>query len=106
MNDMLKNDLLDMLKITFLVLIASLIIFGYLWKNIQFSVLKYENQKLAEKKRTVFLEVENLKIKAAKYSTASRIEKLFKEKYGYVPIQISQKIISLQLPKIKILKDK
>lgn len=95
------SDLRNLLSVSILIIFINLIVFGYLWRNIQMSTLKYEINRLKKQKKQLYLETEELRFKVARFSRASRLEKLFKEKYGYVPVQVSQKITTLKLPKIK-----
>lgn len=86
-----------MLRITMIILVFNLIIFGILWKNIQIATLKYEITLLKEQKKEKYLELEKLKASLAKVFNAENIERLYKEKYGYMPIDLSQKIITVQI---------
>lgn len=82
------------------VILLFMLIFGYLFRNLQMSSLRYEISRLKKKEKKTYLELESLRLQVARYSTASRIETLFKEKYGYLPVQIGQRITTLQLPDV------
>ncbi|MDH5716368.1 MAG: hypothetical protein OEZ22_01880 [Spirochaetia bacterium] len=101
-SEKIKTDVFNLMVIVFLAAIVNLFIFAYLWRNMKISVLRYEISKLKNERRDLFLESENLRLKIAEYSTPSRIEKLFREKYGYVPLEVGKKISSLKLAPIQI----
>ena len=62
------------------------------------STLRYEIDRLKKKEKVVYLELEDLRLQVATFSTASRLETLFQEKYGYLPVQLGQRITTLRLP--------
>ncbi|MCS6984465.1 MAG: hypothetical protein NZM25_04965 [Leptospiraceae bacterium] len=93
-----RSDLKAMLSLAAIFFAVFLVVFFYLYRNIQMANLRYELKKLARQERRLYLEVEELRLKVAKYSSAERMEKLFREKYGYLPVHLGQKIVTLELP--------
>lgn len=96
----MRHEIRSMLGVTLIVAVFTAIMFGYLYRNIQISTLKYEINRLQKKEKELYLSVEELRLSVARYSRASRVEKLFKDQYGYVPVQVSQKITTLSLPEL------
>ncbi|MDH5719940.1 MAG: hypothetical protein OEZ13_04880 [Spirochaetia bacterium] len=97
-----KKTSINLFVIFIFVFLIHLIVFAYLWRNIKVSTLKYEISRLEKEKRKLFLKSEKLRLTIAEYSTISRVEKLFRERYGYVPLEISGKISTLELLPVKI----
>ncbi len=95
-----REDIRAMLNLSGFLLAVFLIMFFHLYRNIQMATLRYEIRKLEKEEKKLYLETEELRLKVASYSSASRIEKLYREKYGYVPVGMSQKITTLTLPTI------
>lgn len=93
-----KSDLKSMFSVAAILLVAFLVLFFYLYRNIQMATLRYEIKKLEKQERALYLEVEELRLKVARFSRAERIERLYRGKYGYLPVQLSQKIVTLELP--------
>lgn len=95
-----------MLSLAFLIFLSGGFVFGFLYRNIRNATLTYEINRLQKVRKRIYLETEDLRLQVAKYSSADRIEKLFREKYGFVPVQISQKISTYILPEVFIKPEK
>ncbi len=91
------SDLGNLLRITAVVGTFHLLVFGLLWKNIQVATLRYEISELKNQKKEKYLELERLKSSVARYYNAENLERLYKQKYGYVPMEVSQKIVTVRL---------
>lgn len=96
------GDLGNLLFILAAVSLVSLIAFAGTWRNIRFANLLYEISRLEKEKKEVYEEVEKLRLRVAEYSTPERIEKLYRDKMGIFPVQASDRIISVELPEIKL----
>lgn len=96
-----QEDLEAIASVFFPVFFICLIVFFFLWRNLEVTRLRYQVSKLKKKKRELYLDVERLRLQVAKYSTAERIEKLFREKYGYLPVSVSQNIVTVKLPSVQ-----
>ena len=90
----------NMIFVVLNIFIVFILVFIYVLRNIQFANLDYQIQILKKEKKKLFEEVEELHVIVADYSKTSRIEKLYREKYGYLPVQTGKKIITLELNEI------
>ena len=82
----------------FIVIGISFFFFIYLWRNIEMSLLKYDIQKLKDKKNTLLIDIENNHLKISQYLPLSHIEEVVKNnqnKLGY-----NQKMTILKLNKL------
>ncbi|RME92819.1 MAG: hypothetical protein D6767_02365 [Candidatus Hydrogenedentota bacterium] len=98
----LLEDLEYIAKAFFAAFLLSGSIFFVVWRNREVSQIRYDIIKLKKQKRTLYLEVERLRLQVAKFSTVDRIEKLFREKYGYLPVRISENIVRVKLPSMEM----
>ena len=96
-----EQDIKPLLSSGLIIVLIFLLVFGYLYRNIQMSTVRYEISRLKKQEKTVYLELEDLRLQIATYSTASRLENLFQEKYGYLPVQLGQRITTLKIPEVK-----
>ncbi len=96
------NDLPNLLFILFIVVLVSLVAFAATWRNIRFANLLYEISRVEKEKKEIYEEVEKLRLRVANYSTPKRIEKLYRDKMGYFPVQAGDRIVSVQLPEIHL----
>ncbi len=89
-----------------LVATTSLMLFTYLWRNVQMSNLRYEISRMKKERRALYLDVEKLRIAVAKHTTASRIDEVIRQQQGYLEVRLSAKITSLKLPRVEVEEDK
>lgn len=100
------EDLKNLVTLSFIVLLVGGIAFAFLFRNIRMSIASYEIERLKKQRRTAYIETEELRLQIAKHSSADRMEKLFREKYGFLPVEVSQKISTYILPPIKLAPEK
>ncbi|AAN49245.1 hypothetical protein ACO2J1_03860 [Leptospira interrogans] len=72
--------------------------FLYVWQNVQVARLNREigiatNEKIKQIKKN-----DDLKIGVATYTSARRIETLYRKTYNYLPITVGDRIVTLNLP--------
>jgi len=89
-------------SIFILLIILGFIVFAYQWRNIKMASIRYNISKLELKKKSLIGQLEKLKFSVADKSTTARIEKLYRKRYGYIPIRLSRKIITLKMPTLGI----
>lgn len=94
------EQLLNMIFLFFVVLTFSGIVFLYTLRNIRHADLLYEISMLQKEKQKIQTEVDNLRLSVANYSTPDRIEKLYRDRLGYFPLRIENRIQTLRLPEI------
>jgi len=95
------EDLRNLVSLSFIVLFAGGILFAFLYRNIRMAIVSYEIEKLKKERRAAYIETEELRFQVARHSSADRMEKLFREKYGFLPVEVSQKISTYILPQIE-----
>lgn len=95
------EDLRNLVSLSFIVLFAGGILFAFLYRNIRMAIVTYEIEKLKKERRAAYIETEELRFQVARHSSADRMEKLFREKYGFLPVEVSQKISTYILPQIE-----
>lgn len=76
------------------------IVFAVLYRNIRMAIVTYEIERLKKERRAAYIETEELRLQVARHSSADRMEKLFREKYGFLPVEVSQKISTYILPQL------
>lgn len=94
-----QDEFQNLLFLFFVVSVLSLVFFIYLWRSIQFANLEFDIYRLEKEKKKLYEEVESLKLSVANYSTVSRIEKLYRSRFGYLPVHTGKSIVTLELPK-------
>ncbi|HRP68630.1 MAG TPA: hypothetical protein PLY93_03795 [Turneriella sp.] len=95
------EDLKNLIALSFVIVLSAGILFAVLYRNIRMAVVTYEIERLKKERRKIYIETEELRIKVAQHSSADRMEKLFREKYGFLPVEVSQKISTYILPRIE-----
>jgi len=96
------QDLRNLLGLSVLIFLLGAITFAFLYRNIRMAIVGYEIDQLKKERRAIYLETEELRLQVARQSSADRMEKLFREKYGFLPVEISQKISTYILPQLEI----
>ncbi len=101
MKDFLKNNIQTILFITkvfFFVAMPASLFFFYVWQNVSYSMLSREIRKMTIKKEEFVKKNDDLKIGIAEYTSAERIEGLYRKTYNYLPISAGNKIVTVTLP--------
>lgn len=94
------EDLKNLVALSMIVLLIGGILFAFLYRNIRMAIVTYEIEQLRKERRHIYIETEELRLQVARHSSADRMEKLFREKYGFLPVEVSQKISTYILPQI------
>jgi hypothetical protein len=95
------EDLKSLVALSLIIFLIGGIVFAFLYRNIRMAIVSYEIERLKKERRTVYIETEELRLQVARHSSADRMEKLFREKYGFLPVEVSQKISTYILPQIE-----
>lgn len=98
------EDLKNLLALSLIVFLIGGIVFAFLYRNIRMAIVTYEIEGLKKNRRAIYIETEELRLQIARHSSADRMEKLFREKYGYLPVEVSQKISTYILPQLELKK--
>lgn len=93
-----REDLKNLISILALVLILFLLVFGHLYRNVKMAELRYEVERQEKKKQQLQLDVQSLRFQVARYSRMDRVDTLFRDRFGYLPVQLSRHIMTLQIP--------
>ncbi|EMJ90950.1 hypothetical protein [Leptospira alstonii] len=72
--------------------------FLYVWQNVQVARLNREIGVATGEKIKQIKKNDDLKIGVATYTSARRIETLYRKTYNYLPITVGDRIITLNLP--------
>ncbi|MBW0435924.1 hypothetical protein DLM76_09250 [Leptospira yasudae] len=72
--------------------------FLYVWQNVQVARLNREIGIATGEKIKQIKKNDDLKIGVATYTSARRIETLYRKTYNYLPITVGDRIITLNLP--------
>jgi len=96
----IKKDLHNVLFVIAVAMGIGLMLFLYTWRNMEFAHLEYEITQLKLKKKDLYNDVETIRVGIASYSTPERLEKLYREKMGYLPLVEGKKIVTLKLPSL------
>ncbi len=94
------EDLKNLVALSMIVVLIGGILFAFLYRNIRMAIVTYEIEQLRKERRNIYIETEELRLQVARHSSADRMEKLFREKYGFLPVEVSQKISTYILPEI------
>jgi hypothetical protein len=94
------EDLKNLVALSVIILLIGGIVFAFLYRNIRMAIVSYEIERLKKDRRAIYIEAEELRLQVARHSSADRMEKLFREKYGFLPVEVSQKISTYILPQI------
>lgn len=94
------EDLRNLVALSILLFLIGGILFAFLYRNIRMAIVSYEIERLKKERRAVYIETEELRLQVARHSSADRMERLFREKYGFLPVEVSQKISTYVLPQI------
>lgn len=94
------EDLRNLVALSVIVLLIGGILFAFLYRNIRMAIVTYEIEQLRKERRTIYIETEELRLQVARHSSADRMEKLFREKFGFLPVEVSQKISTYILPQL------
>jgi hypothetical protein len=94
------EDLKNLLTVSLIVFLLGGIVFAILYRNIRMAIVTYEIERLKKESRAAYIETEELRLQVARHSSADRMEKLFREKYGFLPVEVSQKISTYILPQL------
>lgn len=98
------EDLKNLLALSLIVFLIGGIVFAFLYRNIRMAIVTYEIERLKKDRRAIYIEMEELRLQVARNSSADRMEKLFREKYGFLPVEVSQKISTYILPQLDLKK--
>lgn len=98
MNQKKISEMTDVLKLLFLVSIPAFFFYIYLWQNIQYTHKMKELKNLTRKKDHLIRKNDDLKIGITSYTSAERIESLYRKTYNYLPISIGTRIETVILP--------
>ncbi len=93
-----RNDLKNMIALLGVVAFFFLLVLLHLVSSIRLSNIRYEMDKLEREKKKLQLEVQSLRFQVATVSRMDRVDSLFREKYGYLPVQLSNHIATVKLP--------
>ncbi|AVQ12813.1 Uncharacterized protein XB16_2500 [Leptospira santarosai] len=74
------------------------LLFLYVWQNVQVARLNREIGIATGEKIKQIKKNDDLKIGVATYTSARRIEMLYRKTYNYLPITVGDRIITLNLP--------
>ncbi|MCE9501468.1 MAG: septum formation initiator family protein [Leptospira sp.] len=78
--------------------IPASLFFFYVWQNVSYQQLNREVRKLSAKKEELIKKNDDLKIGIAEYTSAERIEGLYRKTYNYLPISVGSRIVTITLP--------
>ncbi|RHX87006.1 hypothetical protein [Leptospira stimsonii] len=99
---LLENPVWKDLGILFLnlgkVILFLSLFFLYVWQNVQVARLNREISIATGEKIKQIKKNDDLKIGVATYTSARRIETLYRKTYNYLPITVGDRIITLNLP--------
>jgi len=96
-----KSRFTQLFNMVFLFAVALFftgVVFLYTLRNIRHADLLYEISMLQKEKQKIHTEIDNLRLNVANYSTPDRIEKLYRDRLGYFPLRIENRIQTLRLP--------
>lgn len=96
------EDLRNLVALSVIVFLIGGIVFAFLYRNIRMAIVSYEIERLKKDRRAAYIETEELRLQVARHSSADRMERLFREKYGFLPVEVSQKISTYVLPPIDL----
>ncbi|MCS6971584.1 MAG: hypothetical protein N2Z22_08780 [Turneriella sp.] len=99
------EDLKNLLTVSVIIFLLGGIVFAVLYRNIRMAVVNYEIERLKKERRAAYIETEELRLQVARHSSADRMERLFREKYGFLPVEVSQKISTYILPQLELDKE-
>lgn len=91
----------EILVVLFKLLPVFLICLFFIWQRVTKANLERKIAYLKDKKEKLLRENDNLKIGIAKYTSAQRIESLYRKTYEYLPITVGDRMIHLVLPESK-----
>jgi len=94
-----RNDLKNMIALSGVVAFFFLLVLLHLVSSIRLSNVRYEMSHLEKEKKKLQLEVQSLRFQVATVSRMDRVDSLFREKYGYLPVQLSNHIATIKLPR-------
>ena len=80
------------------VVVIFLLLSLYLVQSLHVSNLKYQIRKLGQDTQALMKKNTELRIQVARVASAERIEKIYRLKYGYVPVASTFRIKTLSLP--------
>lgn len=92
------EDLKNLVALAVIIILIGGIVFAFLYRNIRMAIVTYEIERLKKERKAAYIETEELRLQVARNSSAERMEKLFREKYGFLPVEVSQKISTYILP--------
>ena len=92
------EDSLQVLKAILVVSIPGIFFYFFLWQNIRFTLMEKELKQLNMQKETLIKKNDDLKIGITTYTSAKRIEALYRKTYNYLPISIGKRIETVILP--------
>ncbi len=92
------EDLKNLIALSVIIILIGGIVFAFLYRNIRMAIVSYEIERLKKDRKAIYIETEELRLQVARHSSADRMEKLFREKYGFLPVEVSQKISTYVLP--------
>lgn len=96
------SDLNSLLSVMSLIFLFFLFMASYVYRNVEMSQAKYQISQLKEKRMKLYLDVEELRLSVAQKSTVSRIDTLFRQRYGNISPSLGSNISSVELPQIQI----
>ena len=72
--------------------------FLYVWQNVKISHLNRELNALTRQKEELIRSNDDLKIGITSYTSAKRIEALYRKTYQYLPVTVGNRIETIVLP--------
>lgn len=93
-----KSASLDVARAIFVVIIPGVFFYFFLWQNIRYTLMEKELKNLTRKKEALIRKNDDLKIGITTYTSAKRIESLYRKTYHYLPISIGKRIETVILP--------
>ncbi|TGK07875.1 hypothetical protein EHO59_07215 [Leptospira semungkisensis] len=101
-SDFLSNrvwsDLGFLSRVFIWILLPFSIVLLFIWQNVQVARLNREIAIASQEKEKLLKKNDDLKIGMATYTSARRIEALYRKTYHYLPITVGDRIITVTLP--------
>ncbi|MDH4262667.1 MAG: FtsL-like putative cell division protein [Spirochaetia bacterium] len=97
-----ESDIKNIFFLFFVVSVCTLLMFIYLWRNIQMANLEHEIEQLKKDKKKLSLEVESLNISIAGHTSPEKIEKILQQHDIYLPVRTGKHIVTVKLPPLNL----
>lgn len=92
------GDLRFQLNVFVWILFPFCLVLLFVWQNVQIARLNREISIASQEKEKLLKKNDDLKIGMATYTSARRIEALYRKTYHYLPITVGDRIITVTLP--------